>query len=356
MWFVDTPHCRDLTPVTIACRRHRRWPAVAAATVSAVLVLTGGGAAAGPRTEKPRGAEPVTTTTTAADTGTSDPSSWVYKKLRRPDRVQVFDGQDEPVATFTVGARTVTVRGPERVLAEPSTTAAYVRSTTWVRLLPRPFGGTVDKPWLVAALADASPDVLATASEYVTGAPTVTTPEGGVLSSDADYGPLLADGTREEGSDFNDYLGVAWTYGDRTDLPETRQAGALDCSGFVRMVLGYRFGVPMTLSPDGVALPRRSFEMLDKAPGVVTVRNSGTRPSSTAALAPGDLLFFDGSTDDGTRIDHVAVYLGPDNTGAPRFISSRKTVNGPTLGDVAGKSVLSGTGYYANAWRAARRL
>ena len=286
----------------------------------------------------------------------SSSSSWTYKTLRNPDRVQVLDGSSQPVATFTVGARTVTVRGPARTFAEASTTSSTVVSRTWVRLLPKPFTGTVDTAWLQDSLADTSPDVLAVAAEYVTGAPTVVAGDGSVISSDADYGPLLPDGTREEGSDFNDYLGTSWTYGTQTDLPEARQIGALDCSGFVRMVLGYRRGLPLRLSPDGVGLPRRSFEMLDSAPGVVTVRNSGARPSSTAALAPGDLLFFDGSTDDGTRIDHVGIYLGLDSTGAPRFVSSRKTVNGPTLGDVGGKSVISGTGYYANAWRAARRV
>jgi cell wall-associated NlpC family hydrolase len=112
----------------------------------------------------------------------------------------------------------------------------------------------------------------------------------------------------------------------------------------------------MTLTPDGTRLPRRSFEMAASAPGVVTVPNTGTKPTSTAALAPGDLLFWDASTNDGTQIDHVGIYLGLDSADAPRFISSRKTVDGPTLGDVGGKSLLSGTGLYATSWRAARRL
>jgi cell wall-associated NlpC family hydrolase len=122
------------------------------------------------------------------------------------------------------------------------------------------------------------------------------------------------------------------------------------------MVFGYRLGVPLGLDPDGVRLPRRSVQMLEAAPGVVTVPDTGTAPSSTNKLAPGDLLFFDGSTDDGTAVDHVGIYLGRDSAGAPRFISSRKTVDGPTMGDVGGKSLLTGTGLYAGAWRAARRV
>jgi cell wall-associated NlpC family hydrolase len=241
----------------------------------------------------------------------------------------VLDAGSTPLATFTVGARTVAVRGPARVFSEPATTTAKIASTTWVRLLPRPFNGTVDAGWLERALATTSPDVLARAAQYVTGAPTRLAGDGSVLADDADYGPLQS---------------------------ETDQAGALDCSGFVRMIFGHRFNVPLTLSPDGTSLPRRSAQMLSSAPGVVTIRNTGVRPLSLAKLAPGDLVFFDGSTDDGTLVDHVGIFLGRDDGGAPRFVSSRKTANGPTLGDVGGRSTLSGTGHYANAWRAARRL
>ena len=298
---------------------------------------------------------PARNTARSTSASTTVPQ-WEYKTLRRPDRVQVLDGGTRPVATFTVGARTVTLRGPVRTFAEPATTTASVVSSTWVRLLPHPFLGTVDRGWLRNALADPSPDLLAIAAQYRTGAPTVTSADGRLLSSDASYGPLLDSGSRAEGADFNDYLGLTWSYGERTDVHEVDQRGALDCSGFARMVLGYRLGLPLTLEPDGAALPRRSFEQLQSAPGIVTVPDTGTRPDSVEALAPGDLVFFDGSSDDGARIDHVGIYLGKDTAGAPRFISSRKTVDGPTLGDVGGRSVLSGTGHYAAAWRAARRV
>lgn len=289
----------------------------------------------------------------AASAGTA--REWRFKTLTAPARVQVLDGRGV-VATFTVGARTVNVRGPARTLAEPATTTATVASTTRVRMLREPFAGAVDRGWLEAALMDASPDVLALSLQYVLGAPTVADDTGRVVSSDASYGPLQPDGTRQEGSDFNDYLAVAWSYDGVLDNPEAAQVGSLDCSGFVRLVWGYRSKLSMVLDPDGVRLPRRAHQMLTSAPGLVTVSDSGAPPTSTAALAPGDLLFFNASTDDGTAVDHVGLFLGVDSAGAARFISSRKTADGPTLGDVGGKSVLTGTGLYARAWRAARRL
>jgi len=89
---------------------------------------------------------------------------------------------------------------------------------------------------------------------------------------------------------------------------------------------------------------------------VVTMPDTGRPPSSPSELLPGDLVFFDANGDEGARMDHVGLYLGLDSVGAARFVSSRKTVNGPTLGDVGGRSVLTGTGLYALSWRAARRI
>ncbi len=276
------------------------------------------------------------------------------ERLSRPDRVVVRDDLGV-VATFTVAARTVTVRGAQRTFAE-STTSATVTGTAWVRLLGDPFAGAVDYGWLGARLTDTSPDVLEVAGQYVTGAPQFIDASGFPIAGDASYGPLLADGTREEGSDFNDYLGVAWSYGDTVDRPEERQHGALDCSGYVRMVFGYRAGVPLALQADGAALPRRAVQMNESAPGVMAVPYTGKRPKSLDALLPGDLVLFDASTDDGTAIDHVGLYLGVDSAGDPRFLSSRKGADGPTMGDIRGRSTLSGTGLYATSFRSARRL
>jgi cell wall-associated NlpC family hydrolase len=300
----------------------------------------------------------TTTTTTTTTTSTSLPGTTGPVRvatLASPDRTVVSDDLGT-VAVFTSGARTVTVRGSARTFAEPSTTTATVSSSTWVRLLPTAFAGSIDWAWLEARLTDTSPDVLDLAFQYGPGAPALVDAGGVQFAGDASYGPLQADGTRQEGSDFNDYLGLTWTYDGSTDRPEADQFRSLDCSGYVRMVFGYRSGIPITLRPDGARLPRRAVQMLDSAPGVVTIANTGVRPTDLSTLLPGDLLFWDASTDDGTAVDHVGLYLGKDSAGAPRFVSSRKTADGPTMGDSGGRSTLSGTGLYAKSFRAARRV
>ena len=283
-------------------------------------------------------------------------SPYKYVTLTNPARTEVRDLKDKWLATFTNGCRTVTLSGPTRTFAESVNTTATVTHTVWVRTLGVPFQSPVNETWLTAALADRTPDVLQLGMQYIVGAPALY--NGSLkIAGDADYGPLQPDGTRQEGSDFNDYLGVSWNYGTTTDSPEATQINCLDCSGFVRMVFGYRCGVPMILTPDGVNLPRRSFEMYASAPGLVTILNTGVQVTNFAPLSIGDLLFFDASTDDGTQIDHVGIFLGVDSAGKHRFISSRKTANGPTLGDTGGASTLNGsTGYYAKAFRATRRL
>lgn len=283
---------------------------------------------------------------------------FTFTRAQAPARTLVTDAQGAWVATFTDGARTVTLAGPARTFSEATATYA-VTSAVWVRPLPAPFAGTVDEAWLDARLADRSPDILALATQYLADAPPLYDAAGLQLAGDASYGPLLADGTRQEGSDFNDYLGVTWTYPDGTrDAPETAQLRSLDCSGLVRMVWGYRSGLPLSLAvlADHSALPRRAYQMYDGAPGPVLVADSGLQVTDFSRLSAGDLLFFDAATDDGTQLDHVGLYLGVDAGGLHRFLSSRKSIDGPTLGDYAGKSVLDGTGLYARAFRAARRL
>jgi hypothetical protein len=342
--------------------RGTRWAQAAGLAAGllgfAAIATTGSGLPAG----KAAVTEPAGTTaqtdgatsppTSAAQVGTPGPLR--EQRLTGPDRIIVRDDVG-PVATFTVGSRSVTLRGPQRRFSE-STTTASVTTTTWVRLLPQPFSGTVDHGWLTARLGDTSDDVLEVARQYLTGAADLGDASGRRIAGDASYGPLLADGTREEGSDFNDFLGVAWSYGTSVDRPETRQYGAMDCSGYIRAVFAHRMGVPVTLDPDGASLPRRAVQMADSAPGVTVIPNAGLRPESLAALQPGDLVFFDASADDGALIDHVGIHLGTDSSGAPRFLSSRKGADGPTMGDIRGRSTLSGSGLYATSFRSARRL
>jgi cell wall-associated NlpC family hydrolase len=285
-------------------------------------------------------------------------TTFVTSRLSNPSRTVVSSSGGTWIATFTDNARSVSVAGPTRTFSEPSTTSATVKTNVWVRILKAPFTGAFDSAWLSTELSDTSPDVLAIAMQYIAAAPSIYNANQLRIAGDANYGPLLSDGTRAAGSDFNDYLGVTWTYPTGTsDAPESSEYSSLDCSGYARMLFGYRLGVPMSLSPDaGKSLPRHSWEIADSAPGIMVIPNTGVRPPSRSALQPGDLLFFDATTTDGTKIDHVGVYLGRDSAGHDRFISSRKTANGPTLGDLGGASVLDGSGLYATSFRASRRI
>ncbi len=297
------------------------------------------------------GANPRISSTSDADTT----AELTFLRLSGPSRTIVSTADGTWVATFTDGARTVALAGRSRTFREPAVSATVTHGM-WVRLLTTPFDGTVDLAWLNQARIDSSPDVLATALEYVAGAPLVTGATGTRSSGDASYGPLQSDGTRQEGSDWNDYQQVVHTYGTQVDQPEPDQVGALDCSGYIRMVLGRRLGLPMSLDPNGTHLPRRAVSMASSAPGVITIPNQGTQVTDFRQLLPGDLVLFDAATDDGTSIDHVGMYLGRDDGGRYRFLSSRKSADGPTMGDVRGRSVLDGSGLYAASFRAVRRI
>ena len=319
---------------------------IRAAVVAALLVMAGGS------TIVPSGA-----VVSAATSRTAPPTAGGLRiaRLSSPGRSVVSDGSGW-VATFTDGSRTVGLAGPERTFAEASTPDRVV-TKTWVRLLPAAFSGTVDTAWLALARADQSADVLATAFQYISGAQRLRDAFGVQVAGDASYGPLQTEGSRQEGSDFSDYLGVTWAYPDGAlDPPEVDQFLALDCSGFVRMVFGYRGGAALSLRPVAGAIPRRAFEQAASAPGIIVIADRGVAPTSRTVLAAGDLVFFDASTDDGSQLDHTGIFLGRDTAGHDRFISSRKTADGPTMGDLAGRSVLDGTGLYARSFRAARRI
>lgn len=272
-----------------------------------------------------------------------------------PQKTVVTDSSGSWVATFTYGSRTVALDGPKRTFSEPTAASAVITST-YVRLLPAPYSGTVDSAWLRAAKNDTSPDLLAIAAQYVQGSPDLRNDSGLRIAGDAGYGPLQSDGTRKEGADFNDYLGTSWNYADGADAPEAAELGDLDCSGFVRMVFGYRGGLPMTRDPDEDRLPRRSHDILEYGPGTLIHHNRWSQLKTFDRIQTGDLVFFDAEEDPDGQIDHVGIYLGQDTAGKHRFISSRKSANGPTMGDTNGRSILDGTGYYAKAFRAARRI
>jgi hypothetical protein len=302
---------------------------------------------------------------------------YTFETFENPTRIEVSEA-GEWVATFTPGCYTVTLAGPERTFAETfgrggETRRVEVTHATWVRAAPGPVDQQVDERWLTHALAAnraGTLDALAIAMQYVKEAPVVKESDL-QIAGDASYGPLDADGRRKEGSDFNDYLGLRWLYPTRyadptADPPEPSQKQCLDCSGYMRMIWGYRHQlagtgypdtIPLSILPQqGSTLPRRAFEMYGEGPGLVLVPDGGAQVTDFGALDVGDLVFFDGDNDDGPQLDHVGMYLGVDAEGAHRFISSRKTADGPTLGDRGGASVLDGDSHYAKAFRAVRRL
>ena len=298
--------------------------------------------------------------------------TFVSTTRTNPDRVEVRDEHGALLATFTIHAYTVTLAGPQRTFSETAgATTITITHSTWVRAAPGPFSGQVDERWLGKALeANAAqvPDALGLAIQYLKGvAPLML---GDLqIAGDASYGPLDEHGKRQENSDFNDYLGLPWLYpAESPDPPEPAEFRCLDCSGYIRMVWGYRHHLPNAGYPDqvplsrvpraGLTLPRRSFQIYTEGTGVIIIPNAGTQVASDVIeshLGIGDLVFFDRADDPGL-LDHVGMYVGQDAAGDYRFISSRKTIDGPTFADVGGKAILNGTLTYARTFRAARRI
>jgi hypothetical protein len=238
-----------------------------------------------------------------------------------------------------------------------------------VRFAPRPWKAGSERMvwfrrWFPDAVADRSPDMLAIAMQYVTGAPVRRNEAGQLISGDAGFGPVnpgkLPGQTdyRDENSDFYDYLGISYRFRNGTrKWPDERHYGMVDCTGYLRLVLGHRMHYPLLSSNrHGRGLPRRAWAMDEVGPGVAIVPNRHQTATDIDALQPGDLLFFDLDRRDGAASDHTGIYLGLDTDGHPRFLSSREEADGPTFGDIGGSARLDGKGYYALLWRAAKRL
>jgi cell wall-associated NlpC family hydrolase len=290
-----------------------------------------------------------------------------FEPQSNPARMEVKSSTGQWLATFTKDCQTVTLLGPKRTFAESTATDA-VTHEVWVRTLPKPFDGEkVPQEWLMEALKAnhvKAPDILAMGMQYLRDAPVIKQGET-QIAGDASYGPPTASGSRAEGSDFNDYLGITVNAGGRADTPEGDQFRCVDCSGFTRLLFGYRLCAPNKEavfalvagdSQKAGELPRRAVQLAECGTGVVIVPNEGKQVTAFQMMQPGDLVFFDGDDNDGTAIDHVGTYLGLDAGGHHRFISSRKSADGPTMGDTQGKSILNGTGKYATCFRAVRRL
>jgi len=140
--------------------------------------------------------------------------SYAYQELTNPDRIRVTEN-GAWVATFTIGCYTATLAGPRRAFSETfrsggATRKVTVAHSTWVRAAPGPVDANIDERWLSCALAAnhaGTPDALAIAMQYIKNAPPILLGDL-QIAGDASYGPRLPDGTRDEGSDFNDYLGL----------------------------------------------------------------------------------------------------------------------------------------------------
>ncbi|MGW3124449.1 NlpC/P60 family protein [Streptomyces sp. NPDC001107] len=325
------------------------------------------------RTDHPEAAPPAAQTARAApDAGTrADGGRLHFERIGNPARTVARDRRGTVVATFTDGARTAVLTGPSRTFAEPRTTDAEVVTKSWVRLLPKAWAPGAERSgwfgtWLRSRLGSRDPDILATAFDYIAGAPARTTAAGVRYGGAARYTPGTAgdpgrtgQDKRRTGSDFYDYLGIPWTFPDAvTRRPEKDRARSVDSSGYVRLVYGYRSGLPLN-SRDGTAgsgLQRTPDAIARGRLGVPVIPLTGHRPVVIQQLQPGDLVFFRTRDVPGGRIGHIGIYLGLDTADHPRFISSRKNAGGPTMGDKGGTSRLDGDGYYAQGLRAARRL
>lgn len=318
--------------------------------------------------------------------GDAQPGSWA------------IEVSDSAFSTGDVGVRGIlnanhdpAVLPVTAIWSEYAVDARWVNPPTvthdvWVRLLGTPFpGGALDAQtidWLYEQIVSDEIDVLGVACQYIANAASVynridgetdhPSPiprvDGDRWGGDANYGPRNSSGGRIEGGDFNDFIGVTMTYVDpdestAVDPPEVLEADSIDCSGFVRTVYGMRMGIPLTRDPvdPGNAIPRLSLNIEAYGPGVSLFDTGLAQPTLTHLnmLLPGDVVSFDATGDpdeEEGQIDHNGIYLGVDTNGDHRFISSRKTPNGPMFSDIGGSSKLNGSGLYARSLRSARRF
>lgn len=268
------------------------------------------------------------------------------------------------VAVLTEGARTVLLDGPARVYTEPSTTRARVSSTVRVQLGPgawRPEAHLQDPDW-TAWLAATLPrqgqggDILSTTVQYLTGAPRLVDRHGVAYAADAGFG--LDD---DDGADFYDCLQIPWTFPDvGLRRPARRWAWRLDCSGYLRMVFGYRHGMTMYAGndiPQPAGLLRSAWAIATRSPAVLVAagRSEHTAPRQLGGVQPGDCVFFALHDQEPERITHSGIVLGRDNRGRMRFVSSRGTPAGPTFGDRNGAGVID-DGFFGARLRRAIRL
>lgn len=305
--------------------------------------------------------EPSKEKPTVADNG-PNPVTVLQGRYRlsnktNPTRTVVTDSSKKTVAVLTVGARTVLLKGPERTFTEPATTSAKIITTDWVRIAPKPYLGFLDKTladWLLKIIGSTAEDVLAISQQYTAGTPIRRDDKNIAYAGPAGFGFLNND-QEKDGSDFFEYLGVPYDFPDgRAEIGERwRGDRRLDCSGFLRMVYGYRSGMPVLRgnkagTADG--LPRSTYAMANKGILIEANEDISSPPESLARIQTGDAVFFALRSGDYESISHSGIYLGEDTDGRMRFVSSRETADGPTWGDTGGRSVLD-SGVFGNGLR-----
>ncbi|UMP06826.1 hypothetical protein [Amycolatopsis sp. EV170708-02-1] len=128
----------------------------------------------GPGVRTVTGVPPVNALAVRIMAGPYRVAGYRFERLSRPARTVVRNDAGAVVATFTDGARTVVLAGSARDFLVSKSGSSVVKSETWVRLLPLPWkeggeGGEWFRAWLDTALADRSPDVLATARRQWSG-------------------------------------------------------------------------------------------------------------------------------------------------------------------------------------------
>ncbi|GAB3131337.1 hypothetical protein GCM10027289_17370 [Tsukamurella serpentis] len=281
-----------------------------------------------------------------------------FERLDAPGRTIARDRHRRIVAVMTDGARTASLLGRSRVINETATTRALVVDHQRVVLMPRPWAPEAQsqpwyRDWFSAAVKNRDPDLLDIAAQYITGADQGVDAAGVQYRGDARYrGPAPSGG--EPDSDFNDYLGVPFTFPNGTTRrPDPGALRTLSTAGFVRLVYGYRGGLPLARTADDKTAMAPSVEGMHRGMGVDVASATDAPVTDLSRLQAGDLLFFDTDTDRG--LDQVGIYIGLDQDNEHRFIMSRRAADGPTMGDKGGPSVID-EGRFATALRAVKRL
>ncbi len=346
--------------------RSRGGPWLLLAAAAVVLLVVVGYLVVSSRSRNQAEATPLGPVTDSPATTRPDPADFRLSRAADPPRTLVEDQQGQLLATFTDGTRTVRLTGPTRTFSDPSFTTATVTTNAWIRLAPQYWHAGAEREswfqgWITSALTSTQPDVLAVAMQYIKGSPNLVDAHGIRYAGDASFGPSAPSNPvgRDENSDFQDFLGVPWRFPDAgLKQPNRSRYGDVDCSGYLRLVYGYRMGYPLRgTSTPGPGLPRRAFAISQFGPGIEVIPNRGVPAQDYDRLQPGDLVFFNTDVVPGTyRTDHSGIFLGVDNLGHYRFISSRSKADGPTFGDLGGSALLDGTGYWAVRFRNARRI